>query len=180
VDWSFSGKSGRSLLAGVALLSFSVVSYPAAQPAPAGEREPAIRAAVAGEADREGLRRAFAAMTDAGYPPESFSLLLRLAADLSAAGISVDDLSSKVSEGLAKKVPPDRVMAVLAERADRLKDGRVLVLDLSSEGTAFLDQQMAFRVLADYLSRGVPSAELRRRILTRSFADFPSLENIIK
>lgn len=149
----------------------------AAQPA---AMEGAIRAAVAGDADRESLRQAAAVMAESGYPAEAAPRLLQLARELAQAGIGVDDLASKVKEGVAKKVAPDRVMAVLSERAERLKDGRALVLDLSGEGTVFLDQQMAFRVIADYMARGISREELRKRILSRSLADFPALENVIR
>src|SRR5512138_915533 len=161
MEGSLFPKSGFPALAGAALfLLLGAGSPAAAQPDPAGEE--AIRSAVNGDADREALRQAVSAMAGAGYPAESFSRILQLARGLSQAGIGVNDLSSKVQEGVAKKVPVDRVMSVLSDRAERLKDGRVLVLDLTGEGTVFLDQQMAFRVMADYLARGITREELRK------------------
>lgn len=142
--------------------------------------EEGIKKAVPDEPGRTELRQTLETMSVAGYPGEAATGLLEVAGDLSRAGISIHDICCKVREGVAKKAESGRVMAVVADRAGKLKDGRVLVLDLSSEGTVFLDQQMAFRVVADYLARGIPAPELRKRVLARSLGDFPALENLIR
>ncbi len=114
------------------------------------------------------------------FPPSAVTDFLALCARLNAAGISPSDLVSKVQEGTAKRVESHRVTAVLEDRTGRLLQGRVLVLDLATAGVVFLDQQMAYRVVADYLARGISPVELRDRALRRDLADFPALDNVIR
>ncbi len=130
--------------------------------------------------DKEGLREAVTSMEEAGFPGEALEKLVYLARDLASAGISTNDLVSKVREGMAKKVGYERVMAVLGERVSRLKEARILVLELIAEGIVFIDQQMAYQVVADYLSRGISSRDLRKLVLQRSLADFPALDNVLR
>jgi len=61
-----------------------------------------------------------------------------------------------------------------------LKSARVVVLSLENEGVDFLDKQMSYRVLADYLARGVSPDELSTQVLKRDLGDYPALENVIR
>ncbi len=105
---------------------------------------------------------------------------LTLASDLSGAGISPADLSHKAREGIAKGVKPERIISVLKSRTDSLKDARVLALSLENEGVVFLDRQMTYRILADYLSRGIKNEEIISKATTRDFSQYQALESVVK
>lgn len=105
---------------------------------------------------------------------------VNLAYGLTKADISLEDLASKVREGVAKGARPERIMIVIDERVGWLKSARVVVLSLENEGVAFLDKQMSYRVLADYLARGVSPDELSAQVLKRELDDYPALENVIR
>lgn len=132
------------------------------------------------DAFRQAALQALSRMASAGFSPGDARAFLRLAEDLSRAGISLLDLGNKVQEGVAKGASPERIMVILEERASRLKGARTLVLGLESEGVVFLDRQMAYRVLADYLSRGIPGPDLAERVARRDLKDFPALDNVIR
>jgi len=57
-------------------------------------------------------------------PPQVFENLSRVAAELSAAGIPEEPLFNKALEGMAKRVPPDRLMPAIRTYADRLGEAR--------------------------------------------------------
>lgn len=116
----------------------------------------------------------------AGFPYSCPRDYLRLVADLSQAGIGLKDLTMKIQEAVAKKVDPIRLIRVLEQRTDALKNARVVVLEVEGSGVEFLDRQMAYRVMADYLLRGVPAAELKTGMMERDLADYPALDNVIR
>lgn len=105
---------------------------------------------------------------------------LSLVSDLSGAGISPTDLSSKAREGLAKGVKQERIISVLRSRAESLKAARVLALALEDEGVVFLDRQMTYRILANYLSRGIKSEEIISKTSARDFSQYQALESVVK
>lgn len=128
----------------------------------------------------ESVGLAIERMEKAAYPPPTAREFIRLLTELSRAGIEPDDLTNKVMEGVAKKVSAERLEAVMVHRADALKEGRVLTLKLAGEGTQFLDRQMTYTVMADYLLRGVPPADLMESITGGDLERFPALENLIR
>jgi len=115
-----------------------------------------------------------------GFSARSCLDYVNLAYGLNKADISLEDLACKVREGVAKGATPVRVMVVINDRVGWLKSARVVVLSLENEGVAFLDKQMSYRVLADYLARGVSPDELSTQVLKRELGDYPALENVIK
>ena len=117
---------------------------------------------------------------EAGYPARCPREYLRLAAELSKAGIELEDLTNKIREGLAKKVSPERLNVVIGNRAEALKKARILTLKLVEEGTEFLDRQMTYTILADYMLRGVQAEELRVSVLEGDLSSYPALENLIR
>jgi len=123
---------------------------------------------------------AIARLVKAGYPAGCPVEYLKAAGDLSRAGIDVSDLTSKISEGIAKKVSPERLNRVLAQRAEALQEARVLVLSLEGSGVEFLDKQMAYRVMADYLLRGVGPDDLRSGLIEGDLKSFPALDNVLR
>jgi len=125
------------------------------------------------------VRDSLARLVEAGYPSGCPKEYLRLAADLSRAGIDLDDLTNKIREGIAKKVSPERLNKVIDDRADALKEARVLTLKLVDQGVDFLDRQMTYRVIADYLLRGVGSGDLEAGVLKGELKKYPALENLI-
>jgi hypothetical protein len=125
------------------------------------------------------VRDSLARLVEAGYPSGCPKEYLRLAADLSRAGIDLDDLTNKIREGIAKKVSPERLNKVIDDRADALKEARVLTLKLVDQGIDFLDRQMTYRVIAYYLLRGVGSGDLEAGVLKGELKKYPALENLI-
>ena len=125
------------------------------------------------------VRDAVERLVEAGYPSGCPMEYLRLAADLSQAGIDLDDLTNKIREGIAKKVSPERLNKVIDDRVEALKEARVLTLKLEQEGVNFLDRQMAYKVMADYLLRGIASEELEAGVLKGDLSKYPALENLL-
>jgi hypothetical protein len=126
------------------------------------------------------VRDSIARLVEAGYPSGCPKEYLKLAADLSQAGIDLDDLTNKIREGIAKKVSPERLNRVIDDRVKALLEARVLTLELIDKGVHFLDRQMAYRVLADYLLRGVSTADLLTSIQDGKFSKFPALESVLQ
>ena len=132
------------------------------------------------EEQLKSVKESISRFVKAGYPSGCPREYLRLAAELSKAGIDLDDLTNKIREGLAKNVSPERLIAVITRRAEVLKEARILTLKLIDQGTEFPDRQMAYTVMADYLLRGVDSQELFSRVADRDLSKFPALENVIQ
>ena len=126
------------------------------------------------------VRDSIVRLVEAGYPSGCPREYLRLAADLSKAGIDLDDLTNKIREGIAKKVKPQRLNKVIAQRGEALQEARVLVLDLEAGGIKFLDRQMTYRVMADYLLRGVSPEEIKTSLTEGDLSKFPALDNVIR
>jgi len=125
------------------------------------------------------VKDAVARLVEAGYPSGCPVEYLKLAAELSQAGIDLDDLTNKIREGIAKKVSPERLNKVIDDRVEALKEARVLTLKLDQEGVNFLDRQMAYKVMADYLLRGIASGELETGVLEGELSKYPALENLL-
>jgi hypothetical protein len=117
---------------------------------------------------------------ESGFPPGTCLDYVNLVSGLEKADISLEDLTSKVREGIAKSASPERIAAVIRDRADWLKRARVVVLSLENEGVSFLDKQMAYRVMADYLTRGVSPEELTARVMEKDLDNYPALEHVIR
>ena len=126
------------------------------------------------------LQEAVKLIVEAGYPEGCPREYLKLAADLSKAGIGLGDLTNKIREGIAKQVDPARLIHVLKRRAEALKEGRVLTLQLEQESVRFLDRQMAYTVFADYLLRGVKGGELTAAVKDGRMEKYPALDNVIR
>ena len=126
------------------------------------------------------VRDSIARLVEAGYPSGCPKEYLKLAADLSRAGIDLDDLTNKIREGIAKKVSPERLNRVIEDRVKALKEARVLTLELVENNIKFLDRQMAYRVIADYLLRGVSTEDLLASIQDGKFSKFPALESVLQ
>jgi len=86
-------------------------------------------------------------------PAELFQNLTGLADDMSAAGIPDEPLFNKALEGMAKRVPPDRLMPAVRAYANRLGEARGAL-----GPTAEIPLLVAG---ADALQRGVTSDALR-------------------
>lgn len=119
-------------------------------------------------------------IAEAGYSGEYSLEYLRLAGDLSGEGITLGDLTNKIREGIAKGVDGSRLVHVLEKRSAALKEGRVLVLQLEKEGVNFLDRQMACRVFADYLLRGVKGGDLAASVRGGDLREFPALDRMMR
>jgi hypothetical protein len=128
----------------------------------------------------DSVTEAIEGLVEAGYPSGCPMEYLRLIAELTRAGIDLNDLTNKIREGVAKKVNPERLVAVITHRVEALKEARVLTIELVEEGVQFLDRQMVYTVMADYLLRGVKSEELKISIAEGSIDRFPAMENLIR
>jgi len=126
------------------------------------------------------VRDSIARLVETGYPSGCPREYLRLAADLSKAGIDLDDLTNKIREGIAKKVSPERLNKVMKNRVEALLEARVITLELIEKGIKFLDRQMAYRVMADYLLRGVSTEELVTSVQDEKLSKFPALESVLQ
>jgi hypothetical protein len=126
------------------------------------------------------LKKTLDIFHESGFPAGTCLDYVNLISGLVKADISLEDLTSKVREGIAKGASPERITFVIRDRADWLKRGRVIVLSLENEGVTFLNKQMAYRVMADYLTRGVSPDELTTQVVKRELSDYPALENVIK
>lgn len=126
------------------------------------------------------VREAIERLVEAGYPSGCPLEYLKVAADLSRAGIDLDDLTNKIREGIAKKVEPQRLNKVIAQRAEALKEGRVAVLNLEENDVEFLDKQMAYSVIADYLLRGISRESIMEKVVQGDLGDYPALANLIR
>ena len=133
-----------------------------------------------GKEDKQGILKTVEWMVSSDLKAEAVLEYLSQASVLSGAGISTKDISHKIREGIAKGISQERIIAVLKDRVQRLKDARVLALTLENEGVGFLDRQMSYRILADYLSRGIPSDKIMSKALKRDFEDYQALESVVE
>ena len=125
------------------------------------------------------LQESIGRLVEADYPKGCPREYLKLAAQLARAGISPADLTNKIREGIAKRVDADRLVHVLGKRAEALKEGQAVVLGLERENIRFLDRQMAYTVMADYLLRGVKSSDLTTSVIAGQMGKYPALRNVI-
>ena len=126
------------------------------------------------------IRDAIERLVEAGYPSGCPMEYLKVAADLSRAGIDFGDLTNKIREGIAKKVEPARLIKVITQRAEALQEARVVVLNLEEAGVEFLDRQMAYSVIADYLLRGISRGPIVETVAQGDLSGYPALENLIR
>ena len=126
------------------------------------------------------VREGIAILVQAGYPSGCPKEYLKLVAQLSRAGIHLNDLTNKIREGVAKNVSPVRLTAVITRRAEALLEARVLTLKLAGEKVEFLDRQMTYTVIGDYLLRGVKPEELMAGVLNGDLGQYPALERLIR
>jgi hypothetical protein len=113
---------------------------PAVQPTTAPAQEPAV------QSSRERARQAL--------PPAVFDALAALAADAAGDGVPEDPLFDKALEGVAKRVPPDRIMPAVTAYAGRLRSARSVFGAGATTGLLVAG--------ADALQRGVPIEGLRQ------------------
>jgi hypothetical protein len=139
----------------------------------------------------------------AALPPESFQVLESLAAEAAREGIPQDPLFNKALEGIAKRVPPDRLLPAVTEYAARLRTahqafggsatGPLLVAGadairrgVGAETLRNLSERghhspMAVLVLAELVEAGVSSGRalavlqeaMRMRMREKSVLDIP-------
>lgn len=126
------------------------------------------------------IRDAVSRLVEAGYPSGCPVEYLRVVSVLSRAGIHLDDMTNKIREGIAKKVSPERLFRVLEQRAEALLEARVAVLELETKGVDFIDKQMAYSVMADYLLRGIRKEPIMEKIAQGDLGSYPALENLVK
>jgi hypothetical protein len=120
-------------------------------------------------------------LVEAGYPSGCPIEYLKVAAGLSRAGIDFGDLTNKIREGIAKKVEPARLIRVIIQRAEALQEARVVVLSLEEDADVeFLDRQMAYSVIADYLLRGISRGPIVEKVSQGDLSSYPALENLIR
>ncbi len=133
-----------------------------------------------GKEDQDGILDTVGWMASSNLSVDVILEYLNLVSELYDAGISIRDISLKAREGIAKGVSPERIIAVLNDRVQRLKDARVLVLTLENKGVEFLDKQMTYRILANYLSRGISSEEIMSKVYESDFGDYRALESVVR
>ncbi|MFV1957626.1 MAG: hypothetical protein ACC669_10000 [bacterium] len=133
-----------------------------------------------GKEDKDGILDTVEWMASSNLSVDVILEYLNLVSELYDAGISIRDISLKAREGIAKGVSPERIIAVLNDRVQRLKDARVLVLTLENKGVEFLDKQMTYRILANYLSRGISSEEIMSKVYESDFGDYRALESVVR
>lgn len=126
------------------------------------------------------VRDAVQSLVDAGYPAGCPKEYLKFASQLVRADIALQDLTNKIREGVAKKVSPERLNRVVEQRTEALQEARVVALNLVDKGVEFLDRQMAYSVIADYLLRGIQTSDLENALLEGKMADYPALENVVR
>jgi hypothetical protein len=126
------------------------------------------------------IRDAVERLVEAGYPSGCPIEYLKVAAGLSRAGIDFGDLTNKIREGIAKKVEPARLIRVIIQRAEALQEARVVVLNLEEADVEFLDRQMAYSVIADYLLRGISRGPIVEKVSQGDLSSYPALENLIR
>jgi hypothetical protein len=126
------------------------------------------------------VRDAVQSLVDAGYPAGCPRDYLKFASQLVRADIALQDLTNKIREGVAKKVSPERLDRVIEQRTEALLEARVIALSLANGGVEFLDRQMAYSVIADYLLRGIQTSDLESALLEGKLAQFPALENVVR
>jgi hypothetical protein len=127
------------------------------------------------------IKKAVERLVEAGYPSGCPIEYLKVAAGLSRAGIDFGDLTNKIREGIAKKVEPERLIRVIIQRAEALQEARVVVLNLEEEADVeFLDRQMAYSVIADYLLRGISRGPIVEKVSQGDLSSYPALENLIR
>ena len=126
------------------------------------------------------IKDAVERLVEAGYPSGCPIEYLKVAAALSRAGIEFGDLTNKIREGIAKKVEPARLIRVIIQRAEALQEARVVVLNLEEADVEFLDRQMAYSVIADYLLRGISRGPIVEKVSQGDLSSYPALENLIR
>ena len=126
------------------------------------------------------VKDAVQSLVTAGYPAGCPKEYLKFASQLIKADITLQDLTNKIREGIAKKVSPERLNRVVEQRSEALQEARVIALGVADDGVEFLDKQMAYSVIADYLLRGIQTSDLESALLDRNLKEFPALENVIR
>jgi hypothetical protein len=126
------------------------------------------------------VRDAVQSLVDAGYPAGCPREYLKCASQLVKADIALQDLTNKIREGVAKKVSPERLDKVVKQRTEALQEARVITLGLADGGVEFLDRQMAYSVIADYLLRGIQTSDLEKALLEGKIKEYPALENVVR
>ena len=119
-------------------------------------------------------------LADSKFPPTCPRDYLRMASELSLAGIELGDMTRKIQEAVAKKVSPERLIRVLEQRKEALKNSRILVIELEESGVEFLSRQMAYTVFADYLLRGVSTDTMKEEVSQGKIENYPALGNLIR
>jgi len=130
--------------------------------------------------ERTAVLEAVQLIARAGYPGNCTVEYFALAASLTKADIGLGDLTNKIREGIAKGVDASRLIHVLERRAEALREGKEMTLELEGEGIGFLDRQMAYTVLADYFLRGVKPEDLMADIRDGTLREYPALEKVMR
>ena len=104
---------------------------------------------------------------DADFEAPAIARMLSLAAQLNLERLPVESFVAKIEEGIAKRVPPERVLQAAERRALMLNRARTIVNGAVLEGFDLRDRDEILPDVAAALEAGV-SAEAIRRILVDS------------
>jgi len=104
---------------------------------------------------------------DADFEAPAVARILSLAAQLNLERLPVESFVAKIEEGIAKRVPPERVLQAAERRALMLNRARTIVNGAVLEGFDLRDRDEILPDVAAALEAGV-GAEAIRRILVDS------------
>lgn len=104
-----------------------------------------------------------------GLAPEDVSPLIEQVNKAGERGIPTEPLANKVKEGLAKGVDPKRIDPVLRQLVTHFESAQEVLREAGARGVAEGNRRLAIETLAEALSRGATSDEVRE--LTRLSQD---------
>lgn len=108
--------------------------------------------------DREEINRLRSAQ---GYSAEAVNQLLDHVVKAGEKGLPTEPLANKVKEGLAKGVEPKRIDPVLRQLVTHFESAQEVLREVGTRGVADGNRQRAIEMMADALSRGASTDEVR-------------------
>src|SRR5712692_9088311 len=106
-----------------------------------------------------------------GVQPAELARLLDVVAEAKRQDLPVGPVLDKTKEGLAKRVPPERILSVASRLSGTLATSRHLIRQAEREGVRVetaTGRERAIEAVADALGRGVPSKDMEE--LSRQMA----------
>src|SRR2546425_1135473 len=100
-----------------------------------------------------------------GVPAGELARLLELVAEVKRHGLPVGPVLGKMKEGLAKRVPPERIASAASRISSELATARDLIRQAEREGVRVekaRKREKAIEAVADALGRGVPPSEVAK------------------